>query len=93
VFEGQSYPLVPGQAACILRPPAREFFGLPDVQPMQAAMMEQVQAKMMANMDQFSPETLLHNWFTFDPKMAERFGEMFVNMTGLTSGGRSKEKK
>jgi hypothetical protein len=72
---------------------AREFFGLPDVQPMQAAMMEQVQAKMMANMDQFSPETLLHNWFTFDPKMAERFGEMFVNMTGLTSGGRSKEKK
>ena len=24
---------------------AREFFGLPDVQPMQAAMMEQIQAK------------------------------------------------
>jgi uncharacterized protein DUF6489 len=70
---------------------AREFFGLPDVQPMQAAMMEQVQAKMMANMDQFSPETLMHNWFTFDPKMAERFGEMFVNMAGLATG-RAKEK-
>jgi hypothetical protein len=72
---------------------AREFFGLPDVQPMQAAMMEQVQAKMMANMDQFSPETLLHNWFTFDPKLAERFGEMFVNMASLATGGRGKEKK
>jgi hypothetical protein len=70
---------------------AREFFGLPDVQPMQAAMMEQVQAKMLANMDQFSPETLLQNWFTFDPKMAERFGDMFVNMTGLATG-RTKEK-
>ena len=70
---------------------AREFFGLPDVQPMQAAMMEQVQAKVMANLDQFSPETLLHNWFTFDPKMAERMGDMFVNMAGL-GGSRSKDK-
>src|SRR5438046_10750350 len=65
---------------------AREFFGLPDVQPMQAAMMEQLQAKMMSSMDQFSPETLMHNWFTFDPKMAERFGEMFVNLAGLATG-------
>ena len=71
---------------------AREFFGLPDVQPMQAAMMEQLQAKMMANLDQFSPETLMQNWFTFDPKLAERFGEMFVNMAGLATG-RSMEKK
>jgi Family of unknown function (DUF6489) len=70
---------------------AREFFGLPDVQPMQAAMMEQVQAKVMANLDQFSPETLLQNWFTFDPKMAERMGDMFVNMAGL-GGSRSKDK-
>jgi hypothetical protein len=70
---------------------AREFFGLPDVQPMQAAMMEQLQAKMMSSMDQYSPEALMQNWFTFDPKMAERFGEMFVNMAGLATG-RSKEK-
>ena len=65
---------------------AREFFGLPDVQPMQAAMMEQVQTKMTENMDKFSPETLMHNWFSFDPKMAERFQEMFVNMAGLSTG-------
>jgi hypothetical protein len=71
---------------------AREFFGLPDVQPMQAAMMEQVQAKVMANMDQFSPETLMQNWFTFDPKLAERFGDMFVNMAGLATGHTTKEK-
>ena len=71
---------------------AREFFGLPDVRPMQVAMMEQVQEKMMTNLDQFSPETLMHNWFTFDPKMAERFQEMFVNMAGLVSG-RATEKK
>jgi hypothetical protein len=71
---------------------AREFFGLPDVQPMQAAMMDKVQAKMMANLDQFTPETMMRNWFTFDPKLAERVGDMFVNMAGLATG-RGEEKK
>ena len=71
---------------------AREFFGLPDVQPMQAAMMDQMQGKMMANIDKFSPESIMQSWFTFDPKMAERFQEMFVNMAGLATG-RPKDKK
>jgi hypothetical protein len=71
---------------------AREFFGLPDVQPMQAAMMEKVQAKMMANLDQFSPEAMMRNWFTFDPRLAERIGDMFVNMANLATG-RTEEKK
>jgi hypothetical protein len=71
---------------------AREFFGLPDVQPMQAAMMDQMQGKMMANIDKFSPESIMQSWFTFDPNMAERFQEMFVNMAGLATG-RPKDKK
>ena len=62
---------------------ARAFFGLPDVQPMQAAMMDKMQDKMMENIDKFSPDSIIQSWFTFDPKMAERFGDMFVNMTGL----------
>ena len=64
---------------------AREFFGLPDVQPMQAAIMDQMQAKMLANIDKFSPETIMQSWFTFDPKMGERFQDMFVNMAGLAT--------
>jgi hypothetical protein len=71
---------------------AREFLGLPDVQPMQAAIMDQMQQKMIANMDKFSPETFMQSWFTFDPKMAERFQEMFVNMAGLGTS-RPKDKK
>ena len=70
---------------------AREFFGLPNVQPMQDAMMEQMQAKMLANMDKFSPETFMQSWFSFDPKMGERFQDLFVNMAGLAS--RPREKK
>ena len=70
---------------------ARAFFGLPDVQPMQAAMMDQLQGKMMANIDKFSPESLMQSWFTFDPKMGEKFQEMFLNMASLRT--RPTEKK
>ena len=71
---------------------ARAFFGLPDVQPMQAAMMDQMQGKMMANIDKFSPESIMQSWFTFDPKIAERFQDMFVTMSGLGGMGH-KDKK
>jgi hypothetical protein len=66
---------------------AREFMGLPDVQPMQAAMMDKLQEKMSATIDQFSPEAIMQNWLTFDPKMmTERFQDMFANMAGLGTG-------
>ncbi len=71
---------------------ARQFFGLPDVQPMQTAVMEKLQQQMMANIEKVSPEALMQSWFTFDPKIAERFGDMFVTMAGL-GGARSSDKK
>ena len=62
---------------------ARQFFGLPDVQPMQTAVMDKLQQQMMANIEKVSPESLIQSWFTFDPKIAERFQDMFVTMAGL----------
>jgi hypothetical protein len=62
---------------------ARDFLGLPDVKPMQDAMMDQMQAKMLENIANFTPETLMRTWFSFDPKIAERFQDMFMNMAGL----------
>ena len=38
---------------------ARQFFGLPDVGPMQTAVMEKLQQQMMSNIDKVSPESLL----------------------------------
>ena len=70
---------------------ARQFFGLPDVQPMQTAVMDNLQKQMLANIEKVSPEAL-HQSFTFDPKIAERFGDMFVTMAGL-GGARSSDKK
>jgi hypothetical protein len=62
---------------------ARQFFGLPDVQPMQIAVMDKLQQQMLANIDKVSPESLIQSWFSFDPKLADRMQDMFVTMTGL----------
>ena len=52
---------------------ARQSIGLPDVAPMQIAVMDELQQQMMANIDKASPEALMQSWFTFDPKLAARF--------------------
>src|SRR6201998_1601566 len=62
---------------------ARQFFGLPDVQPMQTAVMERLQQQMLTNIQSVSTEALMQIWFPFDPKLAERFQDMFVTMAGL----------
>ena len=71
---------------------ARQFFGLPDVPPMQTAVMENLQKQRMSNIEKGSPEALLQSWFTFDPKLAERFQDMFTTMAGL-GGVLTPEKK
>jgi Family of unknown function (DUF6489) len=72
---------------------ARQFFGLPDVAPMQTAVMDRLQQQVMANIEKVSPEALLQSWFTFDPKLAERFQDMFVAMAGLGSVRGNDKKK
>src|SRR5215469_8559454 len=73
---------------------ARQFFGLPDLQPMQTAVMDKLQQQMMSNIEKVSPEALMQTWFTFDPKFAERMQDMFTSMIGLgaLTGGDSKKK-
>jgi hypothetical protein len=33
----------------------------------------------------------MQSWFTFDPKIAERFGDMFATMAGLGGAGKGKK--
>ena len=72
---------------------ARQFLGFPNVQPMQTAVMEKLQQQMTANIEKVSPEALMQSWFTFDPKIAERFGEMFATLAGLGAPRASDKKK
>ena len=41
---------------------ARAFLGLPEVAPMQAAVMEKIQERLMANLTAMDPETLFETW-------------------------------
>ncbi|MFH0296173.1 DUF6489 family protein [Bradyrhizobium sp. 31Argb] len=69
---------------------ARQFFGLPDVAPMQTAVMEKLQQQMTSNIEKVSPEALMQSWL--DPKLAERFQDMFAAMAGLGSTSKKDRK-
>ena len=51
---------------------ARAFFGLPDLQPMQARLMAEVERRMLAEADRFSPEAMLKAWLSFAPQSPEQ---------------------
>lgn len=44
---------------------ARAFLGLPDVQPVQQAVMDRLQERMLAAIDDASPENLMKTWMPF----------------------------
>ena len=64
---------------------ARQFFGLPDVQPLQATVMAEVEKKMLAEMERFSPEGVLKNWLSMFSQSPEQLQQAFSKMmfTGL----------
>jgi len=41
---------------------ARQFMGLPDVEPMQKAAMAEIERRMLAELERFSPEALFKTW-------------------------------
>ena len=71
---------------------ARQFFGLPDVQPMQQAVMDEMQRKMMKEMENFSTEKIMSNWLSFAPQNADWLRSMFDQFTSMGAGGPKSEK-
>jgi hypothetical protein len=41
---------------------ARQFMGLPDVQPIQEALMKEIQSQMISNMRAIAPESVMAGW-------------------------------
>ena len=56
---------------------ARQFFGLPDVKPLQASLMAKMEHQMLEAADRFSPDAILRTWMSLAPSGAENFREMF----------------
>jgi hypothetical protein len=65
---------------------ARQFFGLPNVEPMQAAVMQQLEKRILADIDRFSPEALMTNWLPVVPQGAEQIRAFFRGILSPTSG-------
>ena len=59
---------------------ARQFFGLPDVQPLQATMMAELEKSILREAQRYSPEALMQVWLTSLPNGAEWMRTMFGSM-------------
>ena len=60
---------------------ARAFFGLPDVTPLNAQLVEEMQKRLAGNMDALEPEALMRSWMTMGGEWQKQFMAM-MNPTG-----------
>ncbi len=69
---------------------ARHFLGLPDVKPMQDAMMQEIQDRMRANLQAMDPDTMLKTWLPAGIQGMEHLQKMFWTqmVTALSQEGR-----
>ena len=70
---------------------ARAFMGLPDVQPMQKAMLAEMEKRMMAEMERFSPEGLMKTWFSAGTQGADMMCDMLGGLFSATVPGADKK--
>jgi hypothetical protein len=64
---------------------ARAFFGLPDVKPLQEALMPEVEERLRNTLKAMDPETMLKAWLPATLKGFEQLQQMFfANMPGAS---------
>jgi len=56
---------------------ARSFMGLPDVQPMQHAVMQELEQQMIRNVQAMTPEAMVQTWMPAGLQGAESMQKMF----------------
>ncbi|MEH6527927.1 MAG: DUF6489 family protein [Sneathiella sp.] len=62
---------------------ARTFLGLPDVEKMQEAVMAELQAKMMENVNTLDPESMMKTWLPAGVQGMEQMQKMFLSQFGM----------
>ena len=68
---------------------ARQFFGLPDVQPMQAALMDALEKRMLKEMENYTPERLLEAWMPIMSANRDMFRNFFTAFSqGVSEAGK-----
>ena len=70
---------------------ARAFFGLPNVAPMQEAVMKEMQDRMMAAMRSMDPETLMKTWLPAGIANLEQMQKAFWQQFGAAADAGKKK--
>jgi hypothetical protein len=70
---------------------ARQFLGLPDLRPMQEAVLAHMQDQMLAGLQSMDPETILKTWMPMGVQSLEQMQKMFWSQFGKASGNGSKD--
>ncbi len=70
---------------------ARTFLGLPDVEPMQQAIMQQTQERMTQYLDGMDPETLVKTWLPAGIQGWEQIQKAFWSQLAGAGGPAKKE--
>lgn len=66
---------------------ARRFLGLPDVAPMQAALVEELHRRMLANLEAMDPETMMKTWLPMGVQGLEALQKAFWSQMNKAAGG------
>jgi hypothetical protein len=61
---------------------ARAFLGLPDVKPMQEALLAQMQEQLSASLTSMQPDEMLRTWLPANLKGYEQMMDAFLRMSG-----------
>ncbi len=61
---------------------ARAFLGLPDVKPMQEALMRDMQERLGASLAAMQPDEMLRTWLPANLKGYEQMMDAFLRMSG-----------
>jgi hypothetical protein len=66
---------------------ARSFLGLPDVQPLNQRLVDEMQARLSANLSLLSPDELVKNWAAFGVGAQEQFRKFMGAVVDLGKRG------
>ncbi len=70
---------------------ARSFLGLPDVQPLQATMLKEIEERMKSNLSALDPDTLFKTWVPASIEGLDQMQKIFWGQ--MMAGGQGTEKK
>ncbi len=71
---------------------ARRFMGLPDVTPINEALVGEMTKRMEANMQLMSPDTMMNAWMSVGTQAQDAFVRMMTSAAGSAMPGASREK-